>query len=70
MIPEQERFSRIYQGQPELIDYILLSHPLIDHVTQVRSITDRPLPSIGDNPNTRRPARDSDHAPLIAHLDL
>jgi endonuclease/exonuclease/phosphatase family metal-dependent hydrolase len=70
LIPEKERFSRIYQGQPELIDHILVSRTVVGHVSEVHTITDRRLPSIGDDPNTRRDAQESDHAPVFAHLDL
>jgi endonuclease/exonuclease/phosphatase family metal-dependent hydrolase len=69
LIPETERFSRIYQGQHELIDHILVSRALVTHVTEVHTVQDRPLPSIGDNPGARRTARDSDHSPVIAHID-
>jgi endonuclease/exonuclease/phosphatase family metal-dependent hydrolase len=69
-IPDGQRFSRTYEGQHELIDHILVSRALIDRVTEVHTVTDRPLPSIGDNPNQRRTAKDSDHAPVIAQIEL
>jgi len=69
-IPAEQRFSRIYQGQPELIDHILVNHAVIATVDTVAAITDRRLPSIGDNPTTRRGATDSDHAPIFGHLSL
>lgn len=67
--PAAAAFSRIYQGQPGLIDHILVSHALVERVTQIRAVTDRALPSIADNPNARRTAQDSDHAPVIAHIN-
>jgi predicted extracellular nuclease len=70
LIPEDERYSRVYEGQPELIDHILVNHPLVARVSDVHSIIDRPLPSITADPNARRGARDSDHAPIIAHIDV
>ena len=68
LIPQAQRFSRIYQGQPELIDHIMVSHVLVDRVSEVRTVTDRHLPSIGDDPNTRRDAQDSDHAPVFGQI--
>jgi endonuclease/exonuclease/phosphatase family metal-dependent hydrolase len=70
LIPEDERYSRIYEGQRELIDHIMVNHPLVGRVSDVRSVIERPLPSITADPNTRRGAKDSDHAPIIAHIDL
>lgn len=70
LIPEKTRFSRVYQGRPELIDHVLVSHALLDRVREVRTVTDRGLPSIGDDPAKRRSAHDSDHAPIFAALDL
>ena len=37
LIPEAERFSRIYQGQPELIDHILTSQALVSRVSEVHA---------------------------------
>jgi endonuclease/exonuclease/phosphatase family metal-dependent hydrolase len=70
LIPEATRFSRVYQGRPELIDHILVSHALVDRVRDVHIVTDRRLPSIGDDPAERRAAHDSDHAPIFAAIDL
>jgi len=70
MIPEDERFSRIFEGQRELIDHIMVSHALIGQVTEVHAINDRRLPSIGADPGARRAAHDSDHAPVFAKIDI
>ncbi|MEU4643671.1 endonuclease/exonuclease/phosphatase family protein [Micromonospora sp. NPDC023814] len=70
LIRDVERYSRIYRGRQELIDHILVSRTLLDRVSQVRVIVDRTLPSITDNPTERRNARDSDHAPVLATLNL
>ncbi|MEU7905070.1 endonuclease/exonuclease/phosphatase family protein [Actinoplanes sp. NPDC049118] len=70
LIPEETRFSRVYQGRPELIDHILVSHALLDRVREVRTVTDRRLPSVGDDPAERRSAPDSDHAPIFATIDV
>lgn len=66
-IPAEHRFSRIFQGQGELIDHILISHALLARLVSVDADVTG-LPSIGVNPNTRRDAPASDHAPLIAHF--
>lgn len=70
LIPAEQRWSRIYQGRPELIDHILVSHALHQQAKQVRTIGERDLVSIGDDPTGRRRARDSDHAPVLAELDI
>jgi predicted extracellular nuclease len=70
LIPADQRYSRVYRGRKELIDHILVSHALHDRVEEVRSVIDHPLPSITDNPAERRDAVDSDHAPVIARIDL
>ena len=69
-IPADERFSRIFEGQRELIDHILVSHALIGHVTEVHAINDRRLPSVDEDPGARRTAPDSDHAPVLARIDV
>jgi endonuclease/exonuclease/phosphatase family metal-dependent hydrolase len=67
-IPAEHRFSRIFEGQGELIDHILISHALLDRLVAVDAdITG--LASIGTNPNARRNKPGSDHAPLIAHFN-
>ena len=35
LIPEDERFTRIYRCQRELIDHILVSHALTDSIDSV-----------------------------------
>ena len=70
LIPEAERFSRVYRGRGELIDHILVSRALIDKIEEVRTVNHRDLPSVTDNPGDRRAARDSDHAPVLARLLL
>ncbi len=61
--------SRMYHGRGELIDHILVNHALLDRIDHIEVLTDRELPSIGDDPADRRRARDSDHAPGLAHLN-
>lgn len=69
-IPQDKRYSRIYQGRKELIDHILISHALLSGRGKVTTLVDRALPTVGDDPTARRHARDSDHAPVLAELTL
>ena len=66
-IPAEHRYSRIYEGQGELIDHILISHALLDRLVSV-DVDVSGLPSIGPNPTVRRDAVGSDHAPVIARF--
>lgn len=70
LIPAEHRWSRVYRGRRELIDHIFVSHALHKQAKQVYTIGERDLASIDDDPTTRREARDSDHAPVIAELGL
>jgi endonuclease/exonuclease/phosphatase family metal-dependent hydrolase len=66
MLPEGRAFSRIFSGRRELIDHILVSHPLAQALQAVDTGT-TDLPSISGP----RPASDgSDHAPVFARFDL
>jgi endonuclease/exonuclease/phosphatase family metal-dependent hydrolase len=66
-IPTPHRFSRIFEGQPELIDHILISHALLGRLDSVDTdVSD--TETIGVNPAARRDAPASDHAPVIAHF--
>jgi endonuclease/exonuclease/phosphatase family metal-dependent hydrolase len=67
LIPEERRFTRVYRGRRELIDHVLVSHALVDSVTRVDTIADE-LPSITEEPSTRRDAPGSDHAPVVVEL--
>jgi endonuclease/exonuclease/phosphatase family metal-dependent hydrolase len=71
LIPEDQRFSRVQSGQRELIDHILASRALLDRVDRVftgNEHTDHPLPQVGEDPEQRRDAPGSDHAPVLAAL--
>jgi endonuclease/exonuclease/phosphatase family metal-dependent hydrolase len=68
LMPEGKNYSRINQGRHELIDHILVSAALaksLEAIT-VEAITDQALPSISADPNQRRNAPSSDHAPVVA----
>lgn len=66
-IPLEHRYTRIFEGQRELIDHILISHALL---TSLQSVDTRPnqVASITADPAIRRDAAASDHAPVIAHF--
>ncbi|WP_230394122.1 endonuclease/exonuclease/phosphatase family protein [Plantactinospora alkalitolerans] len=70
LIAEPQRFSRVYQGRRELIDHIMVSHALHARITAAGTIAPAGLTSIGDDPEVRRQAGDSDHAPAFAELDI
>ncbi len=76
LIPQERRFSRIFKGNGELIDHILVSEELLPgqprRVPEVDSHVDAvgSVPSIGDEPNKRRGEAGSDHAPVTAHFEL
>lgn len=69
LIPETERFSRVYKGRRELIDHLLVSRAL---VTAVETVTtgEVDVPSITDQPNEIRDEPGSDHRPVMARLAL
>lgn len=70
-IPADQRYSRVYRGNKELIDHLLVSHLVTHHVAD-GDVTagPAPAPSIDDDPNARRDATASDHRPLVATIDL
>jgi endonuclease/exonuclease/phosphatase family metal-dependent hydrolase len=70
LIPANERFSRVYQGRHELIDHIMVSRALLDHVEEVHTLSAAGLASVGDDPVARRDARASDHSPVLAQLSI
>lgn len=69
LIPEDERFSRVYQGRKELIDHILVSHSVLSRIGKVGTVDTR-IGSVTDNPNERRDTPASDHRPVFAALDV
>ena len=72
LIPEKERYSRIYQGRGELIDHILISKALVDKVKSASAGSEKlgTTPSITDNPNARKDKPGSDHRPVVADFEL
>jgi endonuclease/exonuclease/phosphatase family metal-dependent hydrolase len=69
LIPEDQRYSRVYRGRRELIDHILVSHALVGRVTSV-SAGPGEVPSVADNPNALRDEPGSDHRPVLADIDI
>ena len=75
-IPEARRFSRINQGNPELIDHILVSQELLPGMPHQLPTVDSHLdmlgkmPSVSSNPMERRGKPASDHAPITATFEL
>lgn len=67
LIPADKRHSRTYNGRPELIDHILVSHNLVTRVREATTI-DTPATSVTDHPNQRRNEPASDHRPVITRF--
>jgi endonuclease/exonuclease/phosphatase family metal-dependent hydrolase len=69
LIPEEERYTRVYRGRPELIDHALVSKAAVDKVVEVR--TGGPPPqSVTDDPTQRVDEPGSDHRPVVVTLDV
>jgi endonuclease/exonuclease/phosphatase family metal-dependent hydrolase len=66
-IDEAERWSRVYRGRRELIDHVLVSHPLI-HAIEEATTGGVEVESIGDQPSSRRNAPASDHRPVLVDI--
>jgi endonuclease/exonuclease/phosphatase family metal-dependent hydrolase len=72
-IPADQRFTRRFEGHGELIDHILVSHTLLNPLPEVEVIRQTgldQLPSITADPAARRTQPASDHAAVLAHLQL
>lgn len=69
LIPENQRFSRVYRGRGELIDHLLVSHVLVKAVQTVTT-GEIDVPSITDEPGERENAAASDHRPVVAVFNL
>ncbi len=75
LIPERHRYSRLHEGQPELIDHILVSEEMLPGRPRRLPVVDTGVelvlvPSIGNNPTKRLGEPGSDHAPVIATFEL
>ncbi|MEU6408369.1 endonuclease/exonuclease/phosphatase family protein [Microbispora sp. NPDC046933] len=74
-IPAAERFSRVFHGRGELIDHLLVSHALLARALEVHTLQPADaagphdgLPSMTEDPTSRRDAPASDHAMVFARL--
>lgn len=72
MIPEAERYTRVYQGRNELIDHILVSKALVNKVTAVTAGSAKlgRTTSVNDDPKLRKDKPGSDHRPVVADFEL
>jgi endonuclease/exonuclease/phosphatase family metal-dependent hydrolase len=70
LIPEGERYSRIFGQRHELIDHLLVSHALKEAVTGMRTVKGAPLPSMGTTPTTTVANPYSDHAMVVGTFDV
>jgi predicted extracellular nuclease len=65
VIPEEERYSYIYQGLSQTLDHILVTPALFELLTRVEVLhvnADYALPM----PDDASPLRTSDHDPVVA----
>ncbi len=80
LIPEEERFSRVFRGRGELLDQILASEECLPRqddgkraVPEVRSRVDfahRRIASVSEDPSDRRDEVAPDHSPVLARFAL
>jgi endonuclease/exonuclease/phosphatase family metal-dependent hydrolase len=76
LIPEERRYSRINQGNKELIDHILVSQELLSgHPRSLPTVDSHinifgTLPSVTSDPGARRGKSTSDHAPVTAKFEI
>ena len=69
LIPEGQRFSRVYRGRGELIDHLLVSHVLVK-AAQTVTTGEIEIPSITDQPAEQQDQAGSDHRPVVARFEL
>lgn len=75
-LPDNERYSRVNEGRPELIDNILASKNLIFEGGEFKVISARSFveliegQSVTSDPNDRVDATAPDHAPVMIELDV
>ncbi|WP_329492999.1 endonuclease/exonuclease/phosphatase family protein [Kitasatospora herbaricolor] len=68
-ILEQGGFSRIFEGQHELIDHILISHALLAKFQEVSTGLDK-LPTVTEAHPAAPHDKPSDHSPVVAKFNL
>lgn len=69
LIPEGQRFSRVYRGRGELIDHLLVSHVLVKAVKTVTT-GQIEIPSITELPGEQDSGAGSDHRPVVARFEV
>jgi endonuclease/exonuclease/phosphatase family metal-dependent hydrolase len=72
-VDNEPAYSRRYRDRGELIDHIFASHALVnpDNLPSAHTVTHLdPLPSMDDDPNSRRNEPGSDHAAIVAHFEV
>jgi endonuclease/exonuclease/phosphatase family metal-dependent hydrolase len=70
LIPADRQYSRIFEGRRELIDQILVSRALLGAVSAEDTVSSAPLPSITTTPTPITTKPFSDHAMVVATLDV
>lgn len=72
LIPQAQRFTRVFRDRGELIDHVLVSHFLATKTRQVTTAMAGPgqLRSITENPREELGRPGSDHAAVVASFDL
>jgi len=73
LLPEDQQVTRVFKGRPEVIDHIFATHRLVNpgNLPAVATISSQAaLPSMGDDPNSRRNDPGSDHAAVVATFEL
>lgn len=72
LIPEAQRFTRVFRGRGELIDHVLVSHFLVTKTSQVTTAMASPgrLRSVTEDPREEIGKPGSDHAAVVASFDL
>jgi predicted extracellular nuclease len=69
ILPEEQRYNYVYQGESQVLDHILVTPNLMDLLEQVVILhvnADYPLP----DPDDTSPLRKSDHDPVIAIFNV
>ncbi|MFJ8016744.1 endonuclease/exonuclease/phosphatase family protein [Streptomyces sp. NPDC096339] len=68
-ILERGGFSRIFEGQHELIDHIMISHSLLAKFQEVSTGNEK-LPSVTEDQPAAPHDKPSDHSPVAAKFDF
>lgn len=68
-LPAKHQYTRMFRGEGELIDHLLVSQDLLRSLRQVDSLV-RDIRSITEDVESRKDARIPDHAPVFARFEL